>query len=204
MRNLLETIISVLLGIILTGIILVGFTGCSEKGILQPSDPALKFQSSTADLLMENFVQAYGDRDLDRYTQLLHDDFIYTFNPDFAKRLGPAYEYFTKEDELITAANMFSGKPVVNSRGRTLAAITAIEFQGWRQVGQWVLAEGVNSGGSLRGVFDCTIHITRDGDVDFTITGQQQFTVIPGEVSADEGAAPLNYQIVGWQDLTGL
>ncbi len=202
MRNFLETTITIVMGIILTGIILIGFSGCSEKGILQPIDPVLKIHSSSADNLMDNFAKAYGGRDLDLYAQLLHEDFIYTFNPESAKHSGPVYDFFTKEDELITAANMFCGKPIVNSQGRTLAAITDIDFQVWKQEGQWEMAEGMDSAGSLRGVFDCVIHITRDGDSNFTITGQQLFTVILADISDDEGAIQPNYQIIGWQDLT--
>ncbi len=203
MRNYLESTIAVLMGVVILGFILISFTGCTEDTVLQPLDAPDKVYSPTVDDLMINFALIYGGRDLGLYEQLLHEDFIYTFNPEAVGKLGPSYEYFTKEDELITAANMFSGKPVVNSQGRTLAAITDIEFLHWEQVGDWELSGDMDGGGRLRGVFEGAIHITRDGDRDFTIRGLQIFTVVPVEGSGEDSGVLPNYQIIGWQDLSG-
>ncbi len=204
MRNYLESTIAILMGIVILGFILIGFTGCTESTLVQPIESSNKFNSHTADELMVNFALAYGARDLGLYEQLLHENFIYTFNPDAVNKLGPSFKYFTKEDELITAANMFSGKPVVNSQGRSLAAITAIEFLKWEKVGDWELTGDMDRRGGLRGVYEGTIHISRDGDSDFFIKGRQMFTVVLADISGDEGEISPNYQIIGWQDLSSL
>ena len=201
MRNFLQSSIAILMGMILLGFVLIGFSGCTQSEILQPLESVSKVYSHTANHLMENFVEAYGNRDLERYAQLLHDDFIYTFNPNSTKRLGPSYKYFTKEDELITAANMFCGKPVVNSQGRTLPAITDIEFVAWQQAAPWEVTGEMDAEGGLRGVFDCVMHITRNGGCDFTIAGRQIFTVVLSGISDDEDGIQPNYQIIGWQDM---
>jgi hypothetical protein len=202
MRNSLQSIIAVLMGMILLGFVLVGFSGCADEEILQPLDYISKVKSNTPERLMENFALAYGKRDLEMYAQLLNEDFLYTFHPDSAKRLGPSYKFFTREDELITAKNMFSGEPVVNSRGQIVAAITDIKFVAWQQSGAWQLTGEMDKEGGLRGVFDCVVQFTREGDSDITIRGQQLFTVVPAEISDEEDGIEPNYQIIGWQDLT--
>ena len=203
MRNYLESSIAILMGMVILGFILIGFTGCTESTLVQPLETMNKVNSPTADELMLNFALAYGGRDLGLYEQLLHEDFVYTFNQDAVNKLGPTYEFFTKEDELITAAKMFSGKPVVNSQGRTVAAITDIEFLSWQKVGDWEMTGDMDRRGSMRGVYEGTIHFTREGDRDFTIRGRQMFTVVMDEVSGDEGGSRPNYKIIGWQDLSG-
>ena len=200
MRTILNSAIVILMTAILAGMILLGLAGCATDDPLQPLDPVFKVHSATANALMENFVLAYGGRDLELYEQLLHDDFIFTFDPVTAKRLGPAYEFFTREDELITAQNMFCGKPIVNSRGQHQGAITSIVFSAWEQAGEWA----IDSEGQLRGVFDAVIQIHRDGASSFTIAGQQVFTVVLADISDSEGAVQPSYQIIGWQELSGL
>lgn len=199
MRTILNSAIVILMTVILAGLVLLGLAGCTAETPFHPQDPTFKVYSASADALMANFVLAYGSRDLELYEQLLHDDFIFTFDRLTASRLGPSFQYFTREDELITARNMFCGKPIVNSRGIPQAAITDIDIQAWEQAGEWSLS----AEGHLRGVFDCIILVSREGASSFTISGQQLFTVVLADVSDSEGAVQINYQIIGWQELSG-
>jgi hypothetical protein len=160
------------------------------------TDPG-KVYSASADDLMANFVMAYGGRDLDLYGQLLHPDFIYTFDPECYSGLGPSYEYFTKEDELICARNMFCGEAIVNSRGQAQPAITSIQFQDWEQVGSWELQHD----GQLRGIFRMNLLISRQDSSNLSIRGRQIFTVAVNETFREVGGNLSFYQIIGWQDL---
>ncbi len=199
MRSILDTLIVILITVILAGFLLVGLTGCSEDDQLVSPAAALKVSSRTPDALMDNFVRFYGGRDLDGYAQLLHEDFIYTFDAATTRRLGPSFEFFTREDELITAAHMFCGRPVVNSRGQTVPAITGLDFLAWEQVGKWELT----GEGHLQGRFDMVLQVTRDQDSDFIIRGLQVFTVALADISDEEGAVQPCYRIIAWQDLGG-
>jgi len=201
MRITLKSIISIWMSLTLAAIVAASLTGCSKDAALMQPEPVLKVLSRTPDALMENFVKTYGERDLDTYAQLLHEQFIYTFNPETSRNLGPSYEYFTRQDELECAANLFSGEVVTNSRGQQVPAITAIEFRHWEQIGDWELASPDEVDG-LRGVFECTIRFVRAGAGDLTVRGRQLFTVAMADVSDGEGAVGPYYQIIGWQDLT--
>lgn len=193
----LYPIILILMTTILAAFLLLGVSGCAEDSVMGPQDDPSKMYSVTADDLMANFVLAYGGRDLEAYAQLLHPDFIYTFDPEGCSELGPCYEFFTKEDELICAANMFSGEAVVNSRGQTLPAITDIIFNHWEQVGSWEL----EADGQMRGVFQIDILFTRQDASSLSVQSQQVFTVAQSEVYREVGGNLPYYQIIGWQDL---
>lgn len=202
MRNTipsLQCIMIIMMTAILAAFLLLAMTGCAEDSLLSPNDDPSKVYSATADDLMDNFVRAYGGQDLELYAQLLHDDFIYTFDPDCCSELGPVFEYFTREDELICAGNLFSGETVVNSRGQTVPAITGIHFHSWEREGSWEL----EANGRLRGIFQVDLLLTRQDSSDLRIRGRQIFTVAVNHDFREVGGGHPYYQIIGWQDLTG-
>jgi hypothetical protein len=200
MRNLIQTLIILVMTLILISFLTLGLTGCSPDQVANPQTDADKINLATADDLMMAFVEIYGNRDLDLYGQLLHENFIYTFDPHCCGELGPVYEYFTREDELICAQRMFSGKAGVNSRGQAVPAILDIDFNYWAQEGSWELEHD----GQLRGVFRADIVFLLEDSASWRVTGRQVFTVTTGDNFREVGGGLNSYQIIGWQELSGL
>lgn len=198
MRTFIHSLIVIMMTVILAGMVMLGLTGCSDENLVQPENRENKIFSASPDELMENFALVYGGRDLEKYAQLLHDDFVYTFDPETAQELGPSFEFFNKDEELICAANLFSGETVVNSRGQSQPAILAITFHHWSLEGDWT----IDQAGHLRGVFEADISFYREGSSTLRVTGRQVFTVAATEDFREVGGSDTYYQVLGWQDLT--
>jgi hypothetical protein len=95
---------------------------------------------------------------------------------------------------------MFSGKAGVNSRGQAVPAILDIDFNYWAQEGSWELEHD----GQLRGVFRADIVFLLEDSASWRVTGRQVFTVTTGDNFREVGGGLNSYQIIGWQELSGL
>lgn len=121
-RNILQ-VAAMVAGILL----LLG--GCSSKEeIVVPDDRSAYLLPGSPDKVMANFVTVYGSMDLEGYAQVLHEDFVFTFQPCDVQKLGLLKDHLTRQEELAVAANMFSRADVTKDDGRKVPGIHCIEF----------------------------------------------------------------------------
>lgn len=183
---------SVLFILILLGTLVFG---CSpDSSIVGPEPGAGRF-SASADILMENFREAYTAMDLDEYEKLLHEDFIFSFKACDVEKLGLSKDHFTREDELSTTAHMFARKPYVKSSGQVVAPILKIEFLRFEREGAWVAMDDPDRPGLVKGVYQVDIRMDRGTAGSLSIRGTCVFFAVGNESHG--------YRLIGWVDRTG-
>ncbi|MFH1843527.1 MAG: hypothetical protein ABIF77_10015 [bacterium] len=190
--------------LLLLGSSLTLFFGCAGRDDMFQLTPEYPYVfPDTPEKLMENFVQAYGDRDLEAYSELLHEDFTFVFQPADVEKLQLEGDSYTKEDELAVAANMFSGEPVKKADGRILPAIDRIEFLNFEPLGGWEPSpDQASFPGTLRCPYRVSLAIRRVGASSLEIEGVSIFHVVSRDVRDDEKRSYAYYQLAGWIDCT--
>lgn len=184
------------------GVLLVVMGCASEKQILGPVQTDPYPVAVTPDQLMENFATAYAARDLEGYGSLLHEDFVFSFQPCDIAKLGLSKDHFNREDELASARNLFSGKPLVKSDGRVVPAVTMIRFLDFSRLEDWVPADEAAKPGSLKAVYHILAQLDREDGSVLTIRGRSVFFTL-AELREGENDGPRAvHQLVGWVDLS--
>ncbi len=113
---------SLWLMLLLLGVVVLATPGC----IFSPDDTkdptpggGTEYPAPlTPSILMDNFDTAYSEMDIAGYRALLDDRFLFFFNS--------GGEFWTKEEDLISMDNMFSGQARTNSEGDLTDAISEI------------------------------------------------------------------------------
>ncbi len=178
-------------------LILMGLVGCTGGDLVAPLDLTKQATlATTPDLLMELMAQAYADRDLDCYADLLAEDFVFTFLPCDVKDLGLGQDHWNREDELISAGRMFSGEPHVRDDGTVVPAVIAIEVLDCRQTIPWEEAQDREHPGTLRAVYSMRVLFVRDGASDLLVDGPSIFYAEPGQ----DNDGNIVYRLSGWGD----
>ena len=79
-----------------------------------PVDPVL--DRKTPENLIKFFADSYVEKDIDRYDESLHDEFLFTFTTEDAQLIGlPVDEpWWGKTPDVNTARNMFESADVSN------------------------------------------------------------------------------------------
>lgn len=190
MRILQKTLVIFIL--VVTGVLVFGCSPDTE--ILGPEPGAYRF-SASPDILMENFEKAYTAMDLEEYSKLLHEDFIFSFQACDVEKLGISKDHFTREDELITASHMFGRKPYVKSSGQVVAPILEIKFLRFDRAGQWVAMDDPDKPGLQKGIFQVDIVMDRGEAGNLSIRGTCVFFVV--------GSERVGFRLIGWVDRTG-
>ncbi len=185
-------------------LVVMGAAGCFRPDDIIETDPPAKYVfPTTPDDLMANFVTAYTTRDVAGYGDLLHEDFIFSFQACDVAKLGLSKNHYTRADEIQTARNMFSGKAYHKSNGQVVPAITGINFVQWQQLGAWRSAEDSAPAGALRVSVECLVTMERQGAATIRVAGQSIFTALPVQIEVQDGVFHEGYQMLGWVDLTG-
>ena len=84
-----------------------------------PYDPPLVLPPPlTPAQLMDNFQTVHSEMDISNYRNMLDDRFLFFFNS--------GGDFWTREEDLISTDNMFSGEPRINSDGEPIKAISEI------------------------------------------------------------------------------
>ncbi len=184
----------ILVALVLCSVAVLIFGCTRDTDILGPEPGAYRF-SATPDILMENFEKAYTGRDLDEYSRLLHEDFIFSFQACDVEKLGLSKDHYTREDELKTAEHMFADKPYVKSSGQVVDPILEIAFLKFERQGEWVAMNDPDKPGLLRAVYQVDIAMDRGKAGQLAIRGTCVFFAVGSERSG--------YLLVGWVDRTG-
>jgi len=107
--------------LLLLGVVVFATPGC----IFSPDDDEKPEPTETTypatlspTILMDNFDTAYSEMDIVGYRDLLDDRFLFFFNS--------GGDFWTKEDDLASTENMFSGQALINSAGELTKAISEI------------------------------------------------------------------------------
>jgi hypothetical protein len=76
--------------------------------------PPPEYNRKDRDNLLNFFADAYENKDIDRYTQSLHDRFQFQFTPDVAESIGlPADEpWWGRTEDIGSTRNMFETETV--------------------------------------------------------------------------------------------
>jgi hypothetical protein len=170
-------------------------TGCTrESQVLGPEPGAYRF-SGSPDALMDNFRQAYEEMDVDEYSRLLHEDFIFSFQACDVEKLGLSKDHYTRDEELRTTGHMFGRKPYVKSTGQVVDPILKVEFLKFELAGGWVAMDDPDKPGLLRAVYEVDIRMDRGRAGWLSIRGTCVFFAVGSESSG--------YHLIGWVDRTG-
>jgi len=185
-------------------LILGGTVGCMHQDGMVETEPPLKYVfPETPDDLMTNFVTAYTTRDAVGYADLLHEDFIFSFQACDVAKLGLSKDHFTREDEIQTARNMFSGRDYHKSNGQVVPAITEIRFERWEQLEPWHPAEESAAADVMRINMVCRVVLERGRASTIEVAGQSVFYAVPAVLEVRDAIFREGYKMVGWVDLTG-
>jgi len=183
---------------------LFGLAGCMGQDAVIKTEVPLKYVfAETPEDLMNNFVTAYTTRDAEGYANLLHEDFIFSFQACDVQKLGLSKDHYTRDDEVQTTRNMFSGKEYHKSSGQVVPAITEIRFEQWDQVGPWQAAEESAPSGAQRVNVECLVIMEREGATTITVQGQSTFYALPVLLEVKKGVSRMGFELLGWVDLTG-
>lgn len=155
---------------------------------------------STLEQLMENFKTAYTSMDIDGYRDMLHDEFKFIFLPGE----GPS-DFFTRQEELSSAENMFSGEPHVNPDGDPVRAISSIRVENLDPVEPWedvppsypYFGEYADDGAQI-GYYQVRIVLEHD-DGTITVSSKQFFFAIPVEEDQN-GTTRTRWKLIGQED----
>lgn len=113
-----------LLLVLALGLMALAASGCIFSPDPDPDpptpDPVEYPKAFTTTIMMDNFKTTYTERDIDGYRALLDDRFLFFFTSQTGG-------FWTKEEDLISTTNMFSGQAVTNSDGELTKAISSID-----------------------------------------------------------------------------
>jgi len=187
--------------------VLLALTGCDKESRL--TGPSISTPGSfptSPDQLLASFQNAYGDRDSTAFAAVLHPDFRFLFSTDDTGNWPDTFptDHLVQAEELQVALNMFSGQPIGQWDGTISAAISAIDFHVLQPVeGDWSDADpGSGFPGSRRRPYSVGLTITRPGNEDLSIQGQQEFFVASRDSVLPDGSTRTFCQLVGQRDLT--
>lgn len=179
------------------GLMALALSGCIFSPDPDPEppqpDPVEYDTAFTPLILMDNFQTAYTERDIDGYRELLDDRFKFFF-------VDAADGFYTKEEDLISTGNMFSGEARTNSEGELTKAISSIDVDQLLVVEPWTdISASDPYYGDIPGVKEALYQIRfvlyhPEGTI--TVEGQQTFYAVPIE----EDGAEIWY-LIGQRDI---
>jgi len=193
-----------ILGVVLVLACTIFWTGCTKDQSTAPQQQAQDPPVDTPARAMQHFKAAYGQRDIDDYSDILHGDFKFFFQEHDITNLGLLSDHLERTDEIGVSTNMFSGDPIANPGGAVdpAPAISAIEFHLLEQVGDWGPSDHADYPSAQRALFHIEFTITRPGARTITITGQQVFYVADRGAIQPDGSVLPDFRVVGQVDMS--
>jgi len=195
-----------LLGVVL---FLVGaflWIGCTKDQNTAPEQLAQDPPVDTPDRAMQHFKEAYGQRDIDDYSDILHDDYKFFFQEHDITTLGLTSDHFLRIDEIDVSTNMFSGEPINNPGGviNPIPSISDIEISLLEREGTWGPSYHPNLVNAQRALFRIEFSITRAGARSISITGRQEFYVADRGAVQPDGTVLPDFRVVGQVDMSDM
>ncbi len=177
-----------------------GLAGCSddEGG---PHEPCCEEYpaATTPDQAMENFERAWEEMNLEEYSKLLHEDFLFAYDYRIILGLKVRLPQWTREIELDTVGAMFTKQPGFDPIDHDpLPPVIDINFAEFLALDdEWQPgAPGSMFEGTFRRGYQLDARVTYDGvELAATVLGQQVFYVYP-----DSSGEETLWQIKFWED----
>jgi len=197
MRSILSHALVVVLTLTLL-LLALTLTSCTDDADLgvPAGDDSLPL-ATTPELLIGNFYQAYGSRDLVAYASLLHPDFVFELASDVDQPRS-----WDREKELQISERMFCREDHVKN-GRTIAGITNIEFLSFVGLGDWVQDPSDEALEILSRNYQVGIRFSRTDGSAIEVRGTCIFRVVGTDIAGRDGRVRSGYQLLGWVDRTG-
>lgn len=162
-----------------------------------PSPPDLTLPP-TPDQLLAAFAQAYADRDLSAYGDLIDSGYRFRFQSEDSVHFDLPCKHLTASEELQIAANMFSGQGMPGGE----AGITDLQFALFEPITPWGDAHDPDFAGSHRCVCVIILQVERAGSTSMEIFGNQEFYAVSHDSVLSGGTVKTYWQLAGQVDLT--
>jgi hypothetical protein len=159
----------------------------------------------TADKLMTNFKNAYGEMNVGEYSNVLHSDFIFVF-ADWSD-VAPPSGIYTRDEDLQSTTNMFNGEQGQSPDGQPIPAVRDIAFQQLVRLTDWedVPETDPYFPGAIRALYDVHVvfNLVNEGWITITVDTQQLFYVRAVAEEQKDGNTQQHFYLIGQQDLDG-
>jgi hypothetical protein len=176
-------------------------------GPISPAPPDLFPRSFPAnpDTLMARFRTVYAGRNIDGYRAVLADGFRFLFSAVDVTRLNLPRAYFTRDEDLGSTANMFSGDPVIKPDG-SVPGVTSILIPTWSRSGTWTATGPADPDfpNTQRATYTVGLRIYRQAYATILLLDGQETFYVSARDSTCDGITRPYWQLRGQRDLTSI
>lgn len=155
----------------------------------------------TPDKLMANFKKAYDEMDIEGYREILEAAYKFFFQQADIDNLGLTFDYWERDDELQSAANIFSGDPSPSSGE---AGVSDIDFNFLEAATVWEDSVNPDFPGARRALYQVILFFERPGTTTIEVQGRQEFYVTSHDSVQEDDFIKDYYQVVGQVDLSDI
>jgi hypothetical protein len=180
--------------------LLAALAGCIFSPDTPPNDkpppPPNYVFPDTEGKVIKNLQEAYVKMDIDGYRNVMHKDYIFKFQQYDIDNLNLPSDHFTREEDLASTQNLFSGQAVGG-----VPAVSSITWNVLDGIGIWETSYNPEFPNAQRRLYNFVININRPGATTIVVTGQQEFYVTSRD-SLVEGSPTPYWELLGQVDLS--
>lgn len=162
-----------------------------------PPPPAYVFPD-TPDKVIDNLQEAYEKMDIDGYRNVLHMNYIFKFQQYDIDNLNLPSDHLTREEDLESSTNLFSGNAVNGVPG-----VSQITWPSNEKEGTWETSYNPEFPNSQRCLYNFEMNITRPGATTIIVKGKQEFYVAERDSMVD-GSPRQYWELLGQVDLSDI
>ena len=151
-------------------------SGCSSDDPIEPEEPEAVLPG-TPELLLQLFITAHEELDIDIYGKLLHEGFKFFLQRDDIENLGLPFDHLNRDDDIACMTHIFSGAPYLRPDGEVEAGISQITFSRLEQRSTWAPSDHPDFPDAQRAGFEVDMAFHRPGDTTILINGLAEFYV---------------------------
>jgi hypothetical protein len=160
--------------------------------------------ADTPEQAVENLRTSYAFMDIEFLRSVLAADYLSFLQQDTQDQFLHLGATLDVDQELMSAANIFSGQPITNSNGNLVPGVASIQFPVLNRVGDWAVAgPGERLPGAFASTYEVTIDVYRSGYSTLRSTGEIRFFAVSSD-SLVAGEVRQHWKLVGQDDLTDI
>jgi hypothetical protein len=184
-------------------ILSAGWSGCGDDFApsTEAEQPDVYPDATTRDLLVDDLVRAYNERNAGEYEKLLDAGFVFYFAPEEIEDLGQGASWNRAQD-VASAQRMFMGQPGQTPDGNPVGPVQKIQLTlvpndgaGWTDPGSEDFA------GTTMRRFKVDMLVTFISGSREQVSGLQVFYAAAKTLEAKDGSAITVYRLKYWRDL---